>query len=85
VKENLQVKHLHKARKILEEQSKEDTKNPPLHLKKSSEKRHLQGGHKRKGMKMFSMVIVTHVMDMVTNLLIVDIIQGNMLEAFRTP
>jgi hypothetical protein len=34
VKEKLQVKNLHKERKLSEEQSKEDTKKPPLHLKK---------------------------------------------------
>jgi hypothetical protein len=47
VKAKLQVKHLHKARKLSEEQSKEDTKKPPVHLKTSSEKKHLQGGHKK--------------------------------------
>jgi hypothetical protein len=46
------------------------------HLKASSEERHVQGGQKRKGMKMFSMVIVSHVINMVTRLWIVDIMQG---------
>jgi hypothetical protein len=39
----LQVKHLHKERKPSEDQSKEDTKKPFLHLKENLEERHLQG------------------------------------------
>jgi hypothetical protein len=76
----LQVKHLHKARKLSEEQSKEDIKKPSLHLKENSEERHLQGGHQGKGMKMFFMVTASYVMNMVTKLWIVDIMQGKMLE-----
>jgi hypothetical protein len=56
----LQVNHLHKERKVSKEQSKEDIKNPSLHLK---EERHLQYGHQIKGMKMFFMVTITHVMN----------------------
>jgi hypothetical protein len=53
----LQSNHLHKARKVSKEQSKEDIKKPYLHLK---EERHLQDGHQSKGMKIFFMVNVTH-------------------------
>jgi hypothetical protein len=64
----LQVNHLHKGRKLSKEQSKEDIKNPSLHLKEDSKERHLQDGYQRKSMKMFVMVIVSHVMNMVTKL-----------------
>ena len=72
----LQVNNLHKARKVSREQSKEDIKKPYLHLK---EERHLQYGHQSKGMKMFFMVNVTHVMNMVTKLWIVGIMQGKIM------
>jgi hypothetical protein len=52
----LQSNHLHKANKISKEQSKEDIKKLFL-------------GHQSKGMKVFFMGIVIHVMDMVTKLL----------------
>ena len=81
----LQVKHLQKSRKDSEEQSKEDIKKPSLHLKENSKERHLQGGHQSKGMKMFSMVINSHVMNMVTKIWITDIMQGKMLEGSITP
>jgi hypothetical protein len=61
----LEVNHLQKARKFSKEQNKEDIKKPYLHLK---QERHLQDGHQSKGMKMFFMVNVTHVMNMVTKL-----------------
>jgi hypothetical protein len=77
----LQVNHIHKARKVSKEQSKEDIKKPYLHLK---EERHLQYGHQRKGMIMFFMVIVTHVMHMVTNLWNEDFMQGEIMKYFIT-
>ena len=74
----LQVNHLHKARK----QSKEDIKKTYLHLK---EERHLQDGHQSKGMKIFFMANVTHVMNMVTKIWNADIMQGNIVRDFITP
>jgi hypothetical protein len=68
----LQRNHLHKARKISKEQSKEDIKNLSL-------------GHQRKGMKVLFMVIVIHVMNMVTKLLNVDIMKGDIMEDSITP
>jgi hypothetical protein len=78
----LQVNHLHKERKVSKERSKEDIKKPYLHLK---QERHLQDGHQRKGMKMFFMVNVTDVMNMVTKIWNVDIMQGNIVKDFITP
>jgi hypothetical protein len=63
----LQSNHLHKTRKISKEQSKEDIKKLFL-------------GHPSKGMKVFFMGIVIHVMDMVTNLLNVDLMKGDTME-----
>ena len=80
----LQVKNLHKARKPSEEQIKEDIKKPPLCLKENSEERHLQGGHQSKGKEMFFMVTASHLMNMVTNLWIADIMKRNMLAGFVT-
>jgi hypothetical protein len=68
----LQNNHLHKAKKISKEQSKQDIKKLLL-------------GHKSKGMKVFFMGIVIHVMDMVTNLLSVDLMKGDIMEDFITP
>jgi hypothetical protein len=68
----LQRNHLHKAKKISKEQSKEDIKN-------------LFFGHQSKGMKVFFMGIVIHVMDMVTKLLNVDLMKGDIMEDFITP
>ena len=68
----LQNNHLHKAKKISKEQSKEDIKKPFL-------------GHQRKGMKVFFMGIVIHVMDMVTNLLSVDLMKEDIMEESITP
>jgi hypothetical protein len=68
----LQINHLHKANKISKEQSKEDIKN--LYL-----------GHQRKGMKVFFMGIVIHVVNMVTNLLNVNVMKGDIMEDFITP
>jgi hypothetical protein len=68
----LQNNHLHKAKKISKEQSKEDIKKPFL-------------GHQRKGMQVFFMGIFIHVMDMVTNLLIVDIMKEYIMEESITP
>jgi hypothetical protein len=76
----LQVIHLHKGRKG---QSKEDIKKPNLYLKENSI--HLQNGHQRKGMKMFFMVTVTHVMNMVTKISSVDCMQGEIMKYFITP
>jgi hypothetical protein len=53
----LKVNHLHKARKVLKEQSKEDIKKPYLHLKEESP---LQDRYHNKVMKMFFMVNVFH-------------------------
>jgi hypothetical protein len=78
----LQVNHLHKERKVSKEQSNEDIKKPYLHLK---EYRHLQYGHQRKDMKMFFMVSVTHLMNMVTNLWNTAIMQGKIVKDFITP
>jgi hypothetical protein len=58
----LKINHRHKERKISKEQSKADIKNISL-------------GYQRKGMKVFFMGIVIHVMDMVTNLLNVDLMK----------
>jgi hypothetical protein len=52
----LQRNHLHTENKNSKEQRKEDIKKLSL-------------GHQRKGMKLFFMGIVIHVMDMVTNIL----------------
>jgi hypothetical protein len=68
----LQNNHLHKAKKISKEQSKEDIKKPFL-------------GHQSKGMKVFFMGIVIHVMDMVTNLLSVDLVKEDIMEESITP
>ena len=65
----LQRNHLHKAKKISKVQSNEDIKKPFL-------------GHQRKGMKVFFMGIAIHVMDMVTNLLNVDLMKGDIMEDF---
>jgi hypothetical protein len=68
----LKRNHLHKAKKISKEQSKEDIKMLLL-------------GHQSKGMKLFFMGIVIHVMDMVTKLLNVDLMKGDIMEDFITP
>jgi hypothetical protein len=67
-----QRNHLHKAKKISKEQSKEDIKKLFL-------------GHQSKGMQVFFMGIVIHVMDMVTNIFNVDLMKGDIMEDFRTP
>jgi hypothetical protein len=63
----LQNNHLHKAKKIPKEQCKEDIKKLSL-------------GHQSKGMKLFFMGIVIHVMDMVTNILNLDLMKGDIME-----
>jgi hypothetical protein len=68
----LQSNHLHKENKISKEQRKEDIKKLFL-------------GHQSKGMKLFFMGIVIHVMDMVTKLLNVDLMKGDIMEDFITP
>jgi hypothetical protein len=68
----LQRNHLHKAKKISKEQRKEDIKRLFL-------------GHQRKVMKVFFMGIVIHVMDMVTKLVNVDLMKGDIKEYFITP
>jgi hypothetical protein len=70
--DNVAKNHLHKAKKISKEQSKEDIKNLFL-------------GHQSKGMKVFFMGIVIHVMDMVTKLYNVDLMKGDIMEDFITP
>jgi hypothetical protein len=77
MKKMLKINHLHKAKKISKEQSKEDIKKPYLHLKKD--------GHQRKGMKVFFIVNVIHVMNMVTKLWNADLMQGKIMEYFITP
>ena len=67
----LKRNHLQKERKISKEQSKEDIKKLSL-------------GHQSKGMKVFFMGIVIHVMNIVTKLLNVDIIKGDIIEDFIT-
>jgi hypothetical protein len=67
----LQNNHLHKEKKISKEQSKEDIKKLLLE-------------HQSKGMKVFFMGIIIHVMDMVTNLLNVDLMKGDTMEDFIT-
>ena len=62
----LQRNHLHKENKISKEQIKEDIKKPFL-------------GHQSKGMKVFSMGIFIHVMDMVTKILNVDLMKEDII------
>jgi hypothetical protein len=73
----LKINHLHKENKISKEQTKEDIKKPSLHLK--------EDGHQSKGMKVFFMVNVIHVMNMVTKLWNADLMQGEIIEDFITP
>jgi hypothetical protein len=77
MKTMLKINHLHKAKKISKEQSKEDIKKPSLHLKKD--------GHQSKGMKVFFMDNVIHVMNMVTNLCNANLMQGEIMGDFITP
>jgi hypothetical protein len=42
-------------------------------------------GHQRKGMKLFFMGIVIHVMDMITKILNVDLMEGDIMEDSITP
>jgi hypothetical protein len=68
----LQNNHLQKAKKNSKEQRKEEMKKPFL-------------GHQSKGMNVFFMGIVIHVMDMVTNILNVDLMKGDIMEDSITP
>jgi hypothetical protein len=68
----LQSNHLHKTKKISNEQRKEDIKKLLL-------------GRQSKGMKVFFRGIVIHVMDMVTKLLNVDLMKGDIMEDSITP
>ena len=68
----LQINHPHKENKISKEQRKEDIKKLSL-------------GHQTKGMKVFFMGIVSHVVNMVTNILNVDIMKGDIMEYFIKP
>jgi hypothetical protein len=68
----LKSNHLHKARKISKEQSEEDIKKLSL-------------GLQSKGMKVFFMGIIIHVMNMVTNLLNLDLMKEDIMEDFITP
>ena len=68
----LQRNHIHKARKISKEQSKEDITKLSL-------------GHQSKGMKVFFMGIVIHVMNMVTKILNVDLMKGDIMGDSITP
>jgi hypothetical protein len=72
----LQVNHLHKERKVSKEQSKEDIKKPYLHLK--------EDGHQTKGIKLFFMVNVIHVMNMVTKTWNAYFIKGNKMKYLIT-
>jgi hypothetical protein len=72
MKTMLQINHLHKEKKISNEQSKEDIKKLSL-------------VHQSKGMKAFFMVNVIHVMNMVTNLWTENLMKGEMKEDFITP
>jgi hypothetical protein len=68
----LQNNHLHKTKKISKEQRNKDIKKLLL-------------GHQRKCMKVCFMGIVIHVMDMVTKLLNVDLMKGDIMEDSITP
>jgi hypothetical protein len=68
----LQNNHLHKANKISKEQRKEEIKKTFL-------------GHQSKGMQVFFMGIVIHVMDMVTKLLNVDLMKEDIMGDSITP
>jgi hypothetical protein len=68
----LQSNHLPKTKKISKELSKEDIKKLFL-------------GHQRKGMKVFFMGIVIHVMDMVRKVLNADLMKRDIMEYFITP
>ena len=68
----LQSNHLHNEKKISKEQSKEDIKKLFL-------------GHQSKGVKVFFMGIVIHVMDMVTKLLNVYLMKEEIMEDFIIP
>ena len=68
----LQRNHLHKAKKISKEQSKEDIKKLLL-------------GLQSKGMKVFFMGIIIHVMNKVTKILNLDIMKEDIMEYFITP
>jgi hypothetical protein len=72
MKTMLQINHLHKEKKNSKEQSKEDIKNLSL-------------GHQSKGLKVFFMGIVIHVVNMVTNILNVELMKGDIMEDFITP
>jgi hypothetical protein len=67
----LQNNHLHKAKKISKEQSKEDIKKLSL-------------GHQNKGMKVLFMGIVIHVVNIVTNLLNLELMKEDIMEDFIT-
>jgi hypothetical protein len=59
-----------------------------LHMENKISKeqsKNLFSGHQSKGMKVFFMGIVIHVMDMVTKLLNVDIMKGDIMEYFIKP
>jgi hypothetical protein len=68
----LKNNHLHKTNKISKEKNKQDIKKLLL-------------GHQRKGMKVFFMGIVIHVMDMVTKILNADLIKEDIMENCITP
>jgi hypothetical protein len=65
-----------KTRKVSKELSKKDIKKLPLHLK--------ENGHQSKGMKVFFMVNVIHVMNMVTKLWNVDLMKGDIKKIYNT-
>ena len=67
----LQNNHLHKEFFFSKEQGKEDIKKLSL-------------GHQNKGMKVFFMGIVIHVMNMVTNILNVELMKGDAMKDFIT-
>jgi len=73
----LQVNYLHKGRKVSKEQRNKYIKNPSLHLK--------EYGHQSNAMKLFFMVNVIHVMNMVRKLWNEDLMQREIMEYLITP
>ena len=71
-KEDNVAKQPSTAKKISKEQSKEDLKKLLL-------------GHQSKGMKVFFMGIIIHVMDMVTKILNLDLMKEDIMEYSITP
>jgi hypothetical protein len=77
MRKRLQFNHLQKTRIVSKELSNKYIKKLPLHLK--------ENGHQSKGMKVFFMANVIHVMNMVTDIRNIDIMKGDIIEHFITP